>query len=125
MKRISSIKTPAISDDAPRVTQADFDHAEYRVAGTKVTKSQWQAAVPARTAKQRVSIMLDAPIIAYFKTAAGERGYQTLINETLRRVMDGEQVVGDVRLAIREELAKYKVRWLGKPATSALATADT
>ena len=89
MKRISSIKTPAISDDAPRVTQADFDRAEYRVAGKKVTKAQWQAAVPARTARQRVSIMLDAPIIAYFKTAAGERGYQTSINATLRRATDG------------------------------------
>ena len=54
--------------------------------------------------------MLDAPVIACFKTAAGERGYQTLINETLRRVMAGEQVVGDVRLAVREELAKYKLR---------------
>ena len=54
--------------------------------------------------------MLDAPIIAYFKTAVGEAGYQTSINATLRRVMDGEQGVGDVRLAVREELAKGKLR---------------
>lgn len=110
MKPSSSTKTPARSDDAPTLAQADFDRAGYRVAGRKVTKAQWLAAVPARTGKQRVSIMLDAPIIAYFRAAAGERGYQTLINDTLRRVMEGERVVTDVRLAVREELAQYKLR---------------
>ena len=59
---------------------------------------------------RRISIMLDAPIIEHFKAAAGERGYQTLINDTLRRVMEGERVVTDVRLAVREELARYKLR---------------
>ena len=54
--------------------------------------------------------MLDAPIIEHFKAAAGERGYQTLINDTLRRVVEGAGVVADVRLAVREELARYKVK---------------
>ena len=109
MKRTSSTKTPG-SDAAPKLTQADFDRATFRVGGKQATRAQWQAAVPARTGKQRVSIMLDAPIIAHFRAAAGERGYQTLINETLRRVMEGERVVTEVRLAVREELAQYKLR---------------
>ena len=109
MKRTSSTKTPG-SDTAPKLTQADFDRASFRVGGKQATRAQWQAAVPARTGKQRVSIMLDAPIIAHFRAAAGERGYQTLINETLRRVMEGERVVTEVRLAVREELAQYKPR---------------
>lgn len=110
MKRTSSTKMPATSDDAPKVTQADFDRASYRVAGKKATKLQWQAAMRASLGKQRISIMLDAPIIEHFKAAAGERGYQTLINDALRRVIEGEQTISDMRFALRQELAQYKIR---------------
>ena len=110
MKPTSSTKISAKSDDAPKVTQADFDRAAYRVAGKSVTKPQWQAAMRSRLGKQRISIMLDAPIIEYFKAAAGERGYQTLINDALRRVIDGEQTIADMRFAMRQELAQYKIR---------------
>ena len=108
MKRTSTTKTPAASDTAPKLTQADFDRATFRVAGNTAGKAQWQAAVRARVGKQRISIMLDAPIIEHFKATAGERGYQTLINDALRRVIEGERVVADVRFAVREELAQYK-----------------
>lgn len=110
MKRISSTKTSAHSDDAPKLTQADFDRATYRVAGKKVTKPQWQAAMRASLGKQRISIMLDAPIIEHFKAAAGERGYQTLINDALRRVIEGDQTIADMRFALRQELVQYKLR---------------
>ena len=43
--------------------------------------------------------MLDAPIVEHFKAAAGERGYQSLINDALRRVVEGESFVADMRLA--------------------------
>lgn len=109
-KQISSTATPASTDEAPGLTQADFDRATYKVGGRRVSKSKWQAAVPARTTKRRVSIMLDEAIIDYFRGAAGERGYQTLINETLRRLVEGESVIADVRLAVREELARYRVK---------------
>jgi hypothetical protein len=52
--------------------------------------------------------MLDAPIIEHFKAMAGERGYQTLINDTLRRVIQGEHVEADLRRILREELAAYR-----------------
>ena len=110
MKRTSTTKTPAISDDAPALTAADFKRATYRVAGKPATKAQWQTAVRAQMGKQRISIMLDVPIIEHFKSAAGERGYQTLINDALRRVVEGAGVVSEVRLAVREELALYKVK---------------
>lgn len=48
--------------------------------------------------------MLDAPIIARFKAIAGERGYQTLINDTLRRAVEGEYLVQAMRNAIREQV---------------------
>lgn len=79
-------------DDYPKVTQADLDRAKFRV-GLK----------PAPR-KQRVTIMLDTGIVEYFKAQAGERGYQTLINETLRQAVQGEELEEALRRIIREEL---------------------
>ena len=110
MKQTSTTKTSATSEDeAPALSQANFDRAGFRIGKQKVSRSEWQTAVRARVAKQRISIMLDAPIIARYKAIAGERGYQTLINDTLRRAVEGEHFVQDMRNAIREELAEYKV----------------
>jgi len=53
--------------------------------------------------------MRDAPIIARYKAIADERGYQTLIDDTLRRAVEGEQFVQDMRNAIREELPQYTI----------------
>jgi len=39
--------------------------------------------------KQRVDILLDGAMIAHFKSKAGDRGYQTLINEALRLAIQG------------------------------------
>ncbi len=97
---------PDISDEAPRLTQADFDRAMFKVAGQDASRSEWQSAVRTRTGKLRINIMLDAPIVEHFKALAGERGYQTLINEindTLRRAVAGERLEADLRMIIREE----------------------
>jgi hypothetical protein len=48
--------------------------------------------------------MLDTAVIAFFKAKAGERGYQTLINQSLHQVMAGEQIEEMLRRVIREEL---------------------
>ena len=48
--------------------------------------------------------MLDTPIIEHFKATAGERGYQTLINDALRRAVEGEHLAANLRTIIREEL---------------------
>ena len=74
MKPTSTISTPAISEDAPPLTQADFDRARFRVAGEVASRAEWQAAVRTKVAKLRVNIMLDAPIVEHFKHLAGERG---------------------------------------------------
>lgn len=115
MKRTSTTGTRATSklpgDDAPRLTQKHFERAHYRIGKRNVTRAEWQAAVRARVGKQRISIMLDAPIIEHFKSVAGERGYQTLINDQLRRVIEGEQFIANMRAAIREEIrASRKTR---------------
>lgn len=104
MKSTSSIKMPATSDDAPKLTQADFDRARLRVAGKDVSRAEWQSSVRGRVSKQRINIMLDAPIVEHFKAVAGERGYQTIINDTLRRVIETGMLEADLRRIIREEL---------------------
>jgi uncharacterized protein (DUF4415 family) len=80
------------SDEYPKVTQVDMDHAKFRV-GLKPVPS-----------KQRATILLDTVVIEYFKAKAGERDYQTLINETLRQAMERENVEETLRRVIREEL---------------------
>lgn len=109
MKRRTTSQT-SDPDDARRVTQADYDRAEYRVGGKTVTKAEWARSVRERLGKKRISIMLDTAVIEYFKAAAGDRGYQTLINDTLRRAVDGDSLVSQMRLVVREELQSYKPR---------------
>ncbi len=105
MKQTSTTKTSAtFDDDAPKLTQAHFDRAKFRVGSKKVNRTTWQSAARARIGKQRISIMLDMPIVEHYKAVAGERGYQTLINDTLRRAVEGEHFVADMRSVIREEL---------------------
>ena len=80
-----------------QVTQADLDRATFRV-GLK----------PAPR-KQRVTIMLDTGLVEYFKAQAGERGYQTLINETLRQAVQGDELEERLRRIIREDLHRETV----------------
>lgn len=96
-------------DDAPKLTQAAFDGARLRVGGKDVSRPEWQAAVRMRVGKQRVNIMLDAPVVEHFKAVAGGRGYQTLINEALREAIRGQDVVDAVRQVVREELGRVAV----------------
>ena len=107
MKQTSITKMPATSkDDAPALTHAAFERARFRVGGKDASRAQWQLAVRARMVKQRVNIMLDAPIVEHFKALAGDRGYQTLINDTLRRVIEAGHIEANLRRVIREELAQ-------------------
>jgi uncharacterized protein (DUF4415 family) len=75
-----------------------------RVGLKDVSRDEFSAAVNERLGKQRVSIMLDGSVIAFFKAKAGECGYQTLINQALHQVMTGEQIEATLRRVIREEL---------------------
>jgi uncharacterized protein (DUF4415 family) len=56
--------------------------------------------------KQRVNIFLDGAVVEHFKSKAGERGYQTLINEALKQAIQAETLEGVVRKTIREELRR-------------------
>jgi len=79
-------------DEYPEISQADLNRATFRVALQPADK------------KQRITIMLDAGIIAWFKTQAGERGYQTMINETLKKAIEHDGLENKLRRIIREEI---------------------
>ncbi|NBC47466.1 MAG: hypothetical protein GVY22_05640 [Gammaproteobacteria bacterium] len=105
MKPTSSTETQdTFDDDAPKLSQADFERGRLRIGGQVVSRAEWQAAVRARVSKQRINIMLDRPIIEHFKALAGEGSYQTLINDTLRRMIQSEHLEADLRRIIREEI---------------------
>ena len=114
MKRKSISTTSPPSDDAPRITKAFFEKGEHLIAEKKVSKAEWQIAARAQLGevlgKKHISIMLDIAIIEYFKTMAGNRGYQTLINDTLRRAVEGQSLVTELRTVVQRELAAYKLR---------------
>lgn len=89
-KRSSS----GISEDAPKVTQAMLDTARFRVGLKDAPR------------KQRVNIMLDTGVIAAFKAKAGDRGYQTLINEALKEYLSQSILEETLRRVVREELSQ-------------------
>lgn len=48
--------------------------------------------------------LLDTDLVEYFKAQAGERDYQTLINETLRQAVQSEELEDRLRRILREEM---------------------
>jgi len=94
MNNSSSSPTSDDRDEYPKVTQADLDRATFRVGLKSAPR------------KQRITISLDTNLIEYFKAKAGERGYQVLINETLRQAKEHEDLEDTLRRVIREELRR-------------------
>lgn len=84
--------TSKISDEYPKFTQKDVDRSVFRIGLKEVPK------------KRRVSIMLDSGVIEWFKKKAGVRGYQTLINNALKEIMDQDSLENLIRKIVREEL---------------------
>jgi uncharacterized protein (DUF4415 family) len=97
MKKKST--TPDFAEDTP-ITQADIDTGKLvrrqRVAGRVVQP------------KKRVTLYLDSAVVDRFKQMAGERGYQTLINETLKASTQYADIAETLRQVIREELKGRK-----------------
>ena len=99
MSKASTAKTSAdLRDDAP------LRRADIRAGKLVLRKRGASGAVLPN--KRRVNIFLDGAVIEHFKAKAGERGYQTLINEALKQAMLAESLEGVVRKTIREELRR-------------------
>jgi uncharacterized protein (DUF4415 family) len=58
--------------------------------------------------KVRLTMYLDMAVVDYFRSRAGGRGYQTLINEALKRAIEQENLENVLRRVIREEARPYQ-----------------
>ena len=83
--------------EIPQVTADQMARAVLRINGSPVLEDQ-----------VRVTMLLDAAVVAYFKAQAGEHDYQILINETLKRNIRECGLETILRRVIREELAAYQ-----------------
>lgn len=95
---MSKKSTSASFDDDVPITQTDIDSGKLvlrkRVEGRAVQP------------KKRVTLYLDAAVVERFKDMAGERGYQTLINDTLNHSLLHADIEATLRKVIREELKR-------------------
>lgn len=88
----SQADTP--DDESPELTH---EHAEQLQALADVLPQF-------STGKTRITIHIDDVVLQAYKARAGGRGYQTLINEALRRGLQADAVKEALREVIREEL---------------------
>ncbi len=98
MRKKSTLNIP---DDAP-IRARD-------IAAGKLVLRKRSASGAVLPVKQRVNIYLDSTIVEHFKAEAGERGYQTLINEALKNSIQAKTIEKTIRYVIRQELKEYKV----------------
>ena len=98
---MSKNSTSKLPDDTPMRAKD--------IAASKLVLRKRSASGAALPAKQRVNIYLDSAIVEYFKAEAGERGYQTLINEALKNSIQAKTIEKTIRNVIRQELKEYKV----------------
>ena len=93
-------------DAAPMADMPDNDSPELSNEIFQQLKPIGQVLPELNLGKQRITIMLDASVIKAYKAKAGGRGYQTLINETLRRGLEADSVKEALREVLREERVK-------------------
>jgi hypothetical protein len=58
--------------------------------------------------KTRLTMYLDTAVVEHFRYRSGGRGYQTLINETLKQAVERESLEDTLRRVLREETLPYK-----------------
>lgn len=92
--RINAMQDEDIDlSDIPESTEEQMKQGIRRIGGQPTLKG-----------KVRVNMYLDANLVSYFRSRAGERGYQTLINEALKDSVEREEMESLIRRVIREEL---------------------
>ncbi|PKO62783.1 MAG: toxin-antitoxin system antitoxin subunit [Betaproteobacteria bacterium HGW-Betaproteobacteria-18] len=82
----------------------DEDSPELTVAQAGQLRPLAEVLPAFSTGKTRITINLDDAVLQAYKARAGGRGYQSLINETLRRGLAADAVKEALREVIREEL---------------------
>lgn len=105
-KKYSSKASQTDWDRIYKMRDEDIDLSEI----SEITTKQMARAVlrvggkPAPKGKVQVNLSLDAGVVAYFKTQAGGRNFQKLINEALKTKIRDQNIENILRRVIREEL---------------------
>lgn len=100
---------PEEYEELPELTDADLDRGVWRIGGKVVSRVEGAAAFRSiLMKKQKINITLDPDVVRWFKHEAGGRGYQTLINATLREAMQRKTIEETIRQVIREELPSLR-----------------
>ena len=94
----------AAADAALLASTPDDDSPELTAAQAAQLRPLGEVLPGFSTGKTRITINLDDAVLQAYKARAGGRGYQTLINETLRRGLAVDAVKEALREVIREEL---------------------
>ena len=98
-RRIKAMRDANVDlSDLPEITAEMAAHGVVRVAGKEVPRG-----------KTRLTMFLDNAVVEFFKSRAGARGYQTLINEALKQAIEHENLEDTLRRVLREETAHYKI----------------
>src|SRR5215212_1325449 len=99
-RRIKAMRDVDINtSEIPEITADMAREGTLRVNGRPVARG-----------KKRLTMYLDAALVEYFKTKAGTRGYQTLINDALKEAVERETLEDTLRRVLREESAPYEVK---------------
>ena len=129
---LASNRETMSEDDAPELTAEQLKHRKvtWRIGGEVVSPDEGRSLMrSALTGKTRVNMHLDNDVIEFFKRTAGGRGYQTLINSTLRAVMEGRTTGDDVKTVIqktiRDEFARRAREDFARQATQEFTGVST
>ncbi len=94
----------AAVDVAPMASRSDDDSPELTASHAAQLRPLGEVLPKFSTSKTRITIHLDDAVLQAYKARAAGRGYQTLINETLRRALQADALKQALREVIREEL---------------------
>ncbi len=107
LKLAASKSAPKIDwaavDAAAMASTPDLESPELTAAQAAQLRPLGEVLPGYSAGKHRITIMLDDAIVHAYKARAGGRGYQTLINETLRRGLQADALKEALREVIREE----------------------
>lgn len=86
MNKTSTAKiSPEVHDDDTPLTHAD-------IASGKLVLRKRSATGAVLLNKQRVNIFLDSAVVEHYQSKAAGRGFQTLINEALKRAIQADAI---------------------------------
>jgi uncharacterized protein (DUF4415 family) len=93
-----------VVNSAPLSNVPDDDSPELTAAHARSLRPLAEMLPIFSRGKTRITINLDDAVLQAYKARAGGRGYQTLINETLRQGLATDSIKEALREVIREEL---------------------